>query len=263
MSCHLDRPHDPGRREERHVLRLTDLATTCSPSTVSWRYYLAEGTEPDCRADGDDTCVPQTQLATVPSIWNPLPHFADVGSDDQLGNVQGVGRFFAAARSGRLPNVSWIVPSYANSEHPPAAPRVGEAWVTRLVNAVMRARLELDRDLHLLGRLGRFTTRRRRVDGQGYGLRCPPDDQPRAARGGDHQTLSFTPTSVHRRLPRRRPPRPGHRRPARLAAGVHEAAPQLGDVFSSSTSQPPRKPFTCDPVEPALPIGSGLRSNQP
>ena len=47
-------------------------------------------------------------------------------------------RFFAAAADGNLPNVSWVTPDWADSDHPGAPIAEGQAWVTRLVNAVMK-----------------------------------------------------------------------------------------------------------------------------
>src|SRR5262249_48791702 len=38
---------------------------------------------------------------------------------------------------GALPQVSWIVPNVQDSEHPPAKVSTGQAFVTRIINAVM------------------------------------------------------------------------------------------------------------------------------
>ena len=46
-------------------------------------------------------------------------------------------RFYAAARAGTLPAVSWVVPSGEVSEHPPGPVSFGQSYVTSLVNAVM------------------------------------------------------------------------------------------------------------------------------
>jgi hypothetical protein len=75
----------------------------------------------------------------TPDIWNPLPEFQTVHQDGQLGNIQPVREFMAAADTGSLPAVSWIVPNGTVSEHPPASIGAGQAWVTRLVNAVMES----------------------------------------------------------------------------------------------------------------------------
>ncbi len=90
-------------------------------SHVSWGYYIVSGTEPDCEDDAALSCAPIKQNAFTPGIWNPLPWFDTVQADHQLGNIQDVDKFYAAAKSGTLPAVSWVTPSNVVSEHPPSA----------------------------------------------------------------------------------------------------------------------------------------------
>jgi phospholipase C len=75
----------------------------------------------------------------VPTIWNPLPGFSDVHQDAQGGNVVPLHTFFDEAKSGTLPQISWIVPEPADSEHPPALISGGQAYVTKIINAVMKS----------------------------------------------------------------------------------------------------------------------------
>src|SRR5207248_685090 len=79
------------------------------------------------------------QNAKTPGIWNPLPWFDTVLQNGQVGNVQSVDNFYRQARTGKLPAVSWVIPSGDVSEHPPGAISAGQAWVTSVVNAVMRS----------------------------------------------------------------------------------------------------------------------------
>jgi phospholipase C len=106
---------------------------------VSWAYYVQTGTQPDCANDSAETCAPVPQNARTPGIWNPLPLFGDVHQDHQLDNVQPLGSYFAAAKSGQLPAVSWVTPSGPDSEHPPASVHQGQAYVTSVVNAAMKS----------------------------------------------------------------------------------------------------------------------------
>src|SRR3954451_14331733 len=116
----------------------TDLTYLLHEQHVSWRYYVTKGGEPDC-ANDSATCAPVSQSAKTPGIWNPLPYFTTVRQDGELGNVTSLRNFFGAARRGTLPAVSWIVPNDRVSEHPPSRVSLGQAYVTRLVNAVMRS----------------------------------------------------------------------------------------------------------------------------
>src|SRR5262249_47321139 len=105
---------------------------------VSWRYFVANGSQPDC-VDGRVRCRRRPQTARTPGIWNPLPGFQTVWDDGQVGNVRPARSYFRDARSGTLPAVSWVVPNDRNSEHPPNSIAAGQAWVTRIVNAAMRS----------------------------------------------------------------------------------------------------------------------------
>ena len=173
----------------------TDLTYLLHRHHVSWRYYVHTGLEPDC-ADGDANCTPGAQRVTTPEIWNPLPSFTTVRENGQVGNIQSVSRFLHAARSGGLPSVSWVVPDQTHSEHPPATPAAGQAYVTRLINAVMNGPDWYSTAIFLTwDDWGGFYDHvpPPRVDGNGYGIRVPAMViSPWARRGYiDHQTLSF------------------------------------------------------------------------
>jgi phospholipase C len=105
----------------------TDLTYLLHKQQVSWGYYVVAGTEPDCQDDAAVSCASVKQNAKTPGIWNPLPYFDTVKQDGQLGNIQSVDNYYAAAKAGALPAVSWIAPSGAVSEHPPGAISAGQA----------------------------------------------------------------------------------------------------------------------------------------
>jgi len=117
----------------------TDLTYLLHRHRVSWGYYVFAGGEPDCEDDEDVACSNIVQNASTPGIWNPLPYFDTVREDAQLGNVQSLSAFYAAAGAATLPAVSWVVPNQRVSEHPPASIHAGQAYVTSVINAVMRS----------------------------------------------------------------------------------------------------------------------------
>ena len=116
----------------------TDVTHLLNQNGVSWGYYVFDGSEPDCENPADLTCIPLPQSYRTGSIWNPLPYFSDVKADGQLGNIQTVDNFAAAARNGTLPAVSWVVPTNSVSEHPPAPITDGRKYVTYMINQVMQ-----------------------------------------------------------------------------------------------------------------------------
>jgi phospholipase C len=132
---------------------------------------------------------------TTPGIWNPLPIFEDVQKDGQLTNILPLNSYFTAAQSGTLPAVSWITPSQADSEHPPASVHQGQAYVTAIVNAAMKSP-DWDSTAIFLqwDDWGGFYDHvvPPKVDDNGYGLRVPALVISPYARKGyiDHQVLS-------------------------------------------------------------------------
>jgi phospholipase C len=174
----------------------TDLTYLLHKRQVSWGYYVVSGTEPDCANDAALTCAPVEQRPSTPGIWNPLPYFDTVRNDGQLANIQDVSNFYTAARTGTLPEVSWVVPSADVSEHPPSAVSAGQSYVTSLINAVMNSPDWSSTAIFLAwDDWGGFYDHvvPPRVDVNGYGLRVPGIVISPYAKHGyiDHQTLSF------------------------------------------------------------------------
>ena len=229
----------------------TDLTYLLHKAGVSWKYYLSEGTEPDCADDGAMTCPPVTQLATVPSIWNPLPAFETVAEDNEVANVVPFDQFFIDVKNGALPSVSWIIPSGSVSEHPPARVSLGQAYVTALINTIMESSAWDSTAIFLTwDDWGGFYDHVAppKVDANGYGLRVPGIVISPYAKSGyiDHQTLSHDAYLKfiedrflnHQRLDPANDGRPDPR------ISVRETQSELGDLQADfDFSQPPRPPL--------------------
>jgi len=238
----------------------TDITYLLHRAGVGWRYYLAQGTEPDCPS-GAMTCAPQAQVVNTPEIWNPLPDFQTVHDDNQVGNVVNDTQLFTDAARGQLPAVSWVIPSGDNSEHPFATVSSGQNHVTRVINAIMQSPdwsstaifLSWDDWGGFYDHVAPPT-----VDGQGYGLRVPALVISPYARPGyiDHQMLSHDAYLKFieddflggQRLDPHSDGRPDPRPDVREKAGI------LGDLRADfDFSRPPRQPLVLDPGVAGVP----------
>ena len=257
QSCQSDASSPPGLRPHRSQASnvrpdyaWTDLTWLLHSQGVSWAYYIASGTQPDCYNDGE-TCDPRPQNAITPQIWNPLPYFDDVHQDGELGNVQPLDNFYTAVANDALPAVSWIVPNGTVSEHPPGRISAGQSYVTGLVNTLMSSPAWAHTAIFLAwDDWGGFYDHAvpPSVDDAGYGLRVPALIISPYARAGyvDHQTLSLDAyvkfieddflggQRIDPQTDGRPDPRPS----------VREADPALGDLRADfDFSAPPRDPL--------------------
>jgi phospholipase C len=183
MSCvGSDSPKDRTGSNPR-PFAWTDLTWLLHKNHVSWGYYLDHGVQQSGSKLG------------VPTIWNPLPGFTDVHQDAQGGNVVPLSTFFSEAKAGTLPQVSWIAPEPADSEHPAALVSAGQAYVTRIINSVMKSSDWSSSAIFLSwDDWGGFYDHLvpPSVDALGYGLRVPGIVISPYAKKGliDHQALS-------------------------------------------------------------------------
>jgi phospholipase C len=158
---------------------------------VSWAYFV-----------GPDTCVlPPCVEGDGPltaDVQNPLPGFQEIEASGQFANIRSNLDFYAMAERGTLPSVSWVMPVKDAGDHPPDDISKGQAFVTRILNAVMRG--PKDQWLHTAifvtwDDWGGFYDHvlPPRVDENGWGLRVPAFLVSPWARPGyiDHATYSF------------------------------------------------------------------------
>jgi phospholipase C len=263
-------PLEPGRT----TYPWTDLTYLMDKAGVSWRYYIHEGTEPDCDDDEASSCQKVFQNAKTPGIWNPLDDFTDVKQDEQTGNIQTLPSFYEAAHKESqcgLPNVSWVVPSLKVSEHPPELLSAGMAYVTTLINTIMRSPCWSSTAILLSwddwgGYYDHVDPPN--IDSNGYGLRVPSMVISPYARAGfiDHQQLSHDAYLKFieddfldgQRLNPKTDGRPDSR------PSVREEAPGLGNLTSDfNFEQTPRPPVLLTPSPAEGPASQPPGSQQP
>ncbi len=236
----------------------TDLTYLLHKQHVTWKYYVANGTEPDCEDPTVMACEAKYQHHGTPSIWNPLPAFQTVKENKEVGNIQDLDHFFADAKNGALPQVAWVAPTGEVSEHPPGLVSAGQAYVTGLINAIMQGPNWDSSAIFLTwDDWGGFYDHVAppRVDESGYGLRVPGLVISPYAKTGyiDHQVLSHDAYAKFiedlfldgQRLDPKADGRPDSR------PTVRETVRQLGDLRQDfDFNQSPRKPLVL-PVHPS------------
>jgi phospholipase C len=200
--------------------------------------------------------------AKVPPIWNVLPGFTDDHTGKQSGSVAPLSTFMndLTGSGANMPAVSWILPDGADSEHPAALVSTGQAYVTRIVNAIMRSK-DWDSTAIFLswddwgGFYDHVNPIPVQVDTEGYGIRVPGIViSPYARRGYvDTQTLSsdaylkFIENDFLNgaRLDPRTDGRPDSRTVVREDAGI------LGKLINDfNFNQAPRPPVILNPCPP-------------
>ena len=243
MSCTSSLAPPDRRPGHPSPFAWTDVTWLLHRHHVSWGYYLDHGARTVSVNHG------------VWVVWNVLPGFTDVRKDGQLSNIRSLGAFFQQARTGTLPKVSWIAPDAADSEHPGALVSTGQAYTTKIINAVMRSPDWKSTAIFLnWDDWGGFydNVRPPHIDNLGYGIRVPGIVISPYAKSGyvDHQTLT---TDAYlkfieddflggARLNPRTDGRPDSR------PDVRETAKGLGNLINDfNFSQSPRPPIILPP----------------
>ena len=116
---------------------ITELLTS---GKIDWKYYVTSGTEPD--TEDAHVVGSESQEQQDPdkyTLWNPLPAFPKCRmTRPSAAGCRELPNFIKMLKDGNLPQVSWIIPSGAVSEHPPESVKAGMAYVTGLINSIMQ-----------------------------------------------------------------------------------------------------------------------------
>jgi phospholipase C len=92
---------------------IATLPQVLGQNQISWRYYANSG------------------------IWNPTSNVTNLVNSPNY--VQNPSQFLTDVQNGNMPAVSWVIPIFANSDHPPASIRSGQNFVAQEVNAIMQS----------------------------------------------------------------------------------------------------------------------------
>ncbi len=118
------------------------IVSLLTAGNVSWKYYV------ETNPNKPVTTLPFRNSKEVSNpkpkqfyVWNPLPGFKKIRDNPKLmDHLVAQKVFYSDLRNGTLPQVSYLVPDWDDSEHPPAIIQSGMWYVTNLINAVMRSK---------------------------------------------------------------------------------------------------------------------------
>jgi phospholipase C len=126
-------------REANHINTIADLlvdrsfnttSATAIPSSITWKYYYHNITEgyKDAIGDGD-----------AYDYWNPFLAKASSYTEKYSSHFVTRDHIFSDLRHGALPQVSWVIPSDNQSEHPPHDITRGMNWVAYVIESIMES----------------------------------------------------------------------------------------------------------------------------
>jgi phospholipase C len=97
----------------------TTLGDELDDAGISWAYYTS-------------------QIQQLDGIWNAYQAIKHIynGKDWKKDVITPQKQFFSDVSDGKLRAVSWITPTYANSDHAGSNSTTGPSWVASLVNAI-------------------------------------------------------------------------------------------------------------------------------
>jgi phospholipase C len=101
-------------------------------SKTSWNVY-------DFALAGYNASTRPVPGALAYSYWNPLAAPEQSYHAKSKSHFVPRSQFFTDASAGTLPNISWLVPSPQDSDHPPFNLSTGQDWVASVVDALERS----------------------------------------------------------------------------------------------------------------------------
>jgi phospholipase C len=100
--------------------------------SVSWRFY-------DWKLLSYRAAIAKPAFTGAYDAWNPLQARHETYTTAQASHFEPRSAFFREIKGSSFPNVSWIIPTGNNSDHPPNNLSNGETYVATIVDSVERS----------------------------------------------------------------------------------------------------------------------------
>jgi phospholipase C len=121
-------------KESNLTKTITDLfmiSGNSNNNSISWKWY-----QYPISLNGYQSAIKSNDVI---DYFNPFVAKASSYTKDYVSHFVKRTDIFADIKNNSLPEVSWVIPKAAISEHPPAKISLGMAWVKSVVNAVMNS----------------------------------------------------------------------------------------------------------------------------
>ena len=107
-------------------------------SRVSWKYYdYALGSYADAiQIQLNETTNRIEKAGSAYNNWNPQAAKAESYNASFVDHFAPNTQFYAAARNGNLPDISWVIPAGQDSDHPGQNSTLAQSWLASIVDAV-------------------------------------------------------------------------------------------------------------------------------
>jgi phospholipase C len=101
---------------------------------VTWKYYDYALTTWAKMSNLSEPGGPSSMDAF--DYWNPQAAKQESYGPSMSSNFVGGNQFFSDAQNGTLPDLSWLIPFFPESDHPAANTTTAESWIASVVNSV-------------------------------------------------------------------------------------------------------------------------------
>jgi phospholipase C len=112
----------------------TSVEDPLNRTTTSWDYY--EYALGNWTTASNVSHIGGASIPNAFNYWNPQAAKKESYGPQLTSHFVPNQDFFAAAASGTLPTLSWVIPYYVYSEHPPENVTNGDAWLSMIVDSV-------------------------------------------------------------------------------------------------------------------------------
>ncbi len=104
------------------------IETQLKGTGITWKYY-------DTRLSNYSAAI-QVPSGSAYNYWDPLMAQAQSYAPGEASHFVDRSSFFTDARLGTLPDISFVIPDVADSDHPPENITAGQTWVASVVDAL-------------------------------------------------------------------------------------------------------------------------------